>query len=90
MFFLYILFQGRFKSVDDLDPKDGRRNFSRFQGENFVKNLKLVDKITEFANNKGVTPSQLCLSWVIAQISIIYIYIYLFIYSFIYKYFKLK
>ncbi|RGB28965.1 NADP-dependent oxidoreductase domain-containing protein [Rhizophagus diaphanus] len=49
------------------EPDDIRRNFPRFQGENFNKNLELVHKFHEFANKKGVTPSQLCLAWVISQ-----------------------
>ena len=43
----------------------------RFQGESFAKNLELVNKFHEFANKKGVTPSQLCLAWVIAQVNVI-------------------
>ncbi|RGB32838.1 aldo/keto reductase, partial [Rhizophagus diaphanus] len=39
----------------------------RFQGENFNKNLELVQKFNEFASKKGITTSQLCLAWVIAQ-----------------------
>ncbi|PKC13136.1 aldo/keto reductase [Rhizophagus irregularis] len=58
---------GKYKSVDDFEPDDIRRNFPRFQGDNFNKNLELVHKFHEFANKKGVTPSQLCLAWVISQ-----------------------
>lgn len=58
---------GRYRSIDDFDASDVRRNHPRFQGENFAKNLELVDRITEMAQEKGVTPSQLALAWVLAQ-----------------------
>jgi aryl-alcohol dehydrogenase-like predicted oxidoreductase len=58
---------GRFRSFDDMDAKDYRRNSPRFQGENFQKNLELVDRVTEIARSKGVKPSQLALAWVLAQ-----------------------
>jgi aryl-alcohol dehydrogenase-like predicted oxidoreductase len=58
---------GRIRSVDDMDPDDTRRRYPRFQGENFAKNLELVDRITEIAQEKRVTPSQLALAWVLAQ-----------------------
>jgi aryl-alcohol dehydrogenase-like predicted oxidoreductase len=58
---------GRFRSVDDLAPDDYRRNTPRFQGENFQKNLELVDRVEEIANRKKCTPSQLALAWVLAQ-----------------------
>jgi len=58
---------GRFQSLDDFDPNDFRRRAPRFQGENFAKNLELVDKIKELAREKGVTPSQLALAWVLHQ-----------------------
>ncbi|MEA2490734.1 MAG: hypothetical protein QOH21_2526 [Acidobacteriota bacterium] len=56
---------GRFRSLDDLDPKDYRRNSPRFKGENFRKNLDVVERIEELAREKGVTPSQLALAWVL-------------------------
>ena len=56
---------GRFKSIDDLGPDDYRRYSPRFQGENFAKNLGLVGQIEELAAEKGVTPSQLALAWVL-------------------------
>jgi len=58
---------GRFKSFDDLPPDDNRRNFPRFQGENFQKNLDVVRKVEELAGEKQCTPSQLALAWVLAQ-----------------------
>ncbi|MFP5260626.1 MAG: aldo/keto reductase [Blastocatellia bacterium] len=58
---------GRYKSFDDLAPDDYRRHSPRFQGENFEKNLELVDRVTGMAKDKGVTPGQLALAWVLAQ-----------------------
>ena len=58
---------GQIRSVDDLEPNDVRRGHPRFQGENFVKNLELVDRVKEIAEKKNVTPSQLALAWVLAQ-----------------------
>jgi aryl-alcohol dehydrogenase-like predicted oxidoreductase len=58
---------GQFKRFEDLDKNDWRRNNPRFQGENFSKNLLLVERITEIAQNKNVTPAQLALAWVLAQ-----------------------
>ena len=58
---------GRFKSPDDLAPDDWRRNNPRFQGENFQRNLDLVHRIEEMAAEKGCTPAQLALAWVMAQ-----------------------
>lgn len=58
---------GQIKSIDDLDVADTRRNHPRFQGDNFNKNLELVEKVTEIARAKGVTPAQLALAWVLAQ-----------------------
>jgi aryl-alcohol dehydrogenase-like predicted oxidoreductase len=58
---------GAFKSLDDLPPDDYRRNAPRFQGENFARNVELVDKIKDIAAAKGCTPSQLALAWVLAQ-----------------------
>jgi aryl-alcohol dehydrogenase-like predicted oxidoreductase len=58
---------GKFKSPDDLLPDDWRRNNPRFQGENFQRNLDLVRRIEEMAEEKSCTPSQLALAWVLAQ-----------------------
>jgi aryl-alcohol dehydrogenase-like predicted oxidoreductase len=58
---------GRFRTVDDLDADDYRRNSPRFQGDNFAKNLDLVARITQLAADKGVTPGQLALAWVLAR-----------------------
>ena len=58
---------GRFKSIDDLAPDDWRRGSPRFQGENFDKNLALVERVRSLARSKGCTPSQLALAWLLAQ-----------------------
>ena len=58
---------GRFRKLDDLPPDDYRRSSPRFQGENFQKNLALVDKVTEVAREKGCTPAQLALAWLLSQ-----------------------
>jgi aryl-alcohol dehydrogenase-like predicted oxidoreductase len=56
---------GRFRTPDDLAPDDYRRFSPRFQGENFAKNLALVDLIQSLAQQKGVTASQLALAWLL-------------------------
>jgi aryl-alcohol dehydrogenase-like predicted oxidoreductase len=58
---------GRFQSPDDFEEGDFRRNNPRFQGENFQKNLELVERVKEIADEKGATPGQLALAWVLAQ-----------------------
>jgi len=58
---------GRIRSVDDLDEDDFRRHSPRLQGENFARNLELVDRVNEIAAEKGVTPGQLALAWVLNQ-----------------------
>ncbi len=58
---------GALKTFEDLAADDYRRNAPRFQGENFGKNLELVAKIEQIAADKGCTPSQLALAWVLAQ-----------------------
>ncbi len=58
---------GQLKSPDDFAEDDYRRNSPRFQGENFSKNLELVERITAIAERKGITPGQLALAWVMAQ-----------------------
>ncbi|KIJ27105.1 hypothetical protein M422DRAFT_271788 [Sphaerobolus stellatus SS14] len=58
---------GRYKSVSELEASDRRLAHPRFQEENFVKNLHVVEKIQAIADKKGVTPAQLCLAWVAAQ-----------------------
>ena len=58
---------GRFKSLDDLDANDYRRHSPRFLGENFQRNLDLVERIQEIAAEKRVAPGQLALAWLLAQ-----------------------
>jgi aryl-alcohol dehydrogenase-like predicted oxidoreductase len=58
---------GRFKKFDDIPEDDYRRHSPRFQGENFRKNLDLVEKVSEIAKRKGVKSGQLALAWVLAQ-----------------------
>ncbi|MDB5230503.1 MAG: aldo/keto reductase [Chitinophagaceae bacterium] len=58
---------GQIKRFEDLEEDDFRRHSPRFQGENFQKNLQLVDKIESLASMKGCTASQLALAWVMAQ-----------------------
>ena len=58
---------GELKTIDDLAPDDRRRIFPRFQGENFAKNLAVVERVAAIAKQKSVTPAQLALAWVLAQ-----------------------
>jgi len=60
---------GRIRRFEDLDADDYRRHSPRFQGENFAKNLALVERIEALAAEKGCTPSQLALAWVLARSS---------------------
>jgi len=61
------MLSGQIRSFEDLAPDDYRRNSPRFQGDNFSRNLELVAKVREIATEKGCTPSQLALAWVMAQ-----------------------
>jgi aryl-alcohol dehydrogenase-like predicted oxidoreductase len=58
---------GKIRSLEDLSEGDYRRNSPRFQGENFRRNLDLVYRVEEIAAEKGCTPSQLALAWLLAQ-----------------------
>ncbi|HET6588240.1 MAG TPA: aldo/keto reductase [Oleiagrimonas sp.] len=58
---------GAITSPDDFDADDYRRHSPRFQGDNFARNLALVDKVKALAADKGCTPAQLALAWVLAQ-----------------------
>jgi aryl-alcohol dehydrogenase-like predicted oxidoreductase len=58
---------GRFRKLEDLAPDDWRRQSPRFQGENFAKNLAVLDQINRIAQRKGCTPSQLALAWLLAR-----------------------
>ena len=58
---------GRFKKYEDLPEDDYRRNHPRFHGENFQRNLHLVDVVEQIAREQDVTPSQIGLAWLLAQ-----------------------
>ncbi|MFN3537036.1 MAG: aldo/keto reductase, partial [Brevundimonas sp.] len=58
---------GALRSLDDFEDGDSRKSNPRFQGENFDRNLRLVDAVKAIAADKGVTPAQLALAWVLAQ-----------------------
>jgi aryl-alcohol dehydrogenase-like predicted oxidoreductase len=58
---------GAIKTPDDFEPGDFRKSNPRFQGENFQKNLAIVDKLQQLAASKGYTASQLALAWVLAK-----------------------
>lgn len=58
---------GQLQSPDDFAPDDYRRNSPRFQGENFLKNLEVVERVKAIAAGKGITAGQLALAWVLAQ-----------------------
>jgi aryl-alcohol dehydrogenase-like predicted oxidoreductase len=58
---------GRFSSADEIGDDDFRKRNPRFAGEAFDQNMKLAAKVKEIADEKGVTPAQLALAWVLAQ-----------------------
>ncbi|GIO14918.1 oxidoreductase [Cohnella xylanilytica] len=58
---------GELRTFEDLAADDLRRWMPRFQGENFQKNVEIVDKIKEIAQEKNCTPSQLAIAWTIAN-----------------------
>src|SRR5215210_159556 len=58
---------GRFEKPEDLPEDDRRRQFPRFREENFRQNMRLVERAREVAAEKGCTPAQLALAWVLAQ-----------------------
>jgi aryl-alcohol dehydrogenase-like predicted oxidoreductase len=58
---------GELKHPDDLAENDFRRNLPRFQGENFFKNLELVEAVKTLALERGITPGQLALAWVLGK-----------------------
>jgi aryl-alcohol dehydrogenase-like predicted oxidoreductase len=58
---------GNYTRIEDFAEDDYRRFSPRFQGENFAKNLQLVDQVKQIATEKNVTPSQLALAWLLAQ-----------------------
>lgn len=58
---------GRIRDIDDLGEDDARRDMPRFQGPNFTSNLRLLGEIEGLAKEKGCTPAQLAIAWVLAQ-----------------------
>ncbi len=58
---------GAIRTPDDFEADDYRRSNPRFQGENFARNLELVDAVRDLATAKGCTPAQLALAWVLAR-----------------------
>jgi len=58
---------GEIKKFEDLAEDDYRRHSPRFQGENFAKNMQLVEEIEKIADEKGITTSQLALAWTLVQ-----------------------
>ena len=58
---------GAIRRFEDFAPADFRRRSPRFMGANFAKNLELVDAVAAMAQDKGCTPAQLALAWVLAQ-----------------------
>ena len=58
---------GQIRSADDFAEDDFRKHSPRFQGENFTRNLELVDRVKELADRKQCTPGQLALAWLLAQ-----------------------
>jgi aryl-alcohol dehydrogenase-like predicted oxidoreductase len=61
------LLSGRLTSPDDLAADDLRRDLPRFQGENLARNLAVVEQLKRLADEKGVTPSQLAIAWLLAR-----------------------
>ncbi len=58
---------GQIKKFEDLPEDDYRRQYERFQGDNFIKNVEVVTKIQELASKKGYSPAQLALAWLLGQ-----------------------
>ena len=58
---------GRFRTFEDLPADDYRRNSPRFQGDNFQRNLDVVERVEEIARRKKCSPAQLALAWLLAQ-----------------------
>ena len=58
---------GEIKSYEDIPEDDYRRNDPRYQGENFAKNMELVDVVKDIARSKNAAPGQIALAWLLAQ-----------------------
>ena len=61
---------GRYRSIEDLEEGDWRRVNPRFAGDNFQRNLDVVDKVRNIAQGRGVTPSQLALAWLLSRVNV--------------------
>ena len=61
---------GRYRSIEDLEEGDWRRVNPRFAGDNFQRNLDVVDKVRDIAQGRGVTPSQLALAWLLSRVNV--------------------
>lgn len=66
------LLTGSIRSLSDLAPEDTRRMFPRFSEENFHKNVELVDQLKTLADQKGCTPTQLVLAWLVRNDSTVF------------------
>jgi aryl-alcohol dehydrogenase-like predicted oxidoreductase len=62
---------GRIRTLEYLAPDDWRRHNPRFQGANFAKNLAIVDRVRQLASEKGCTPAQLALAWLLTKPEVI-------------------
>jgi aryl-alcohol dehydrogenase-like predicted oxidoreductase len=62
---------GRMRKLEDLAPDDWRRANPRFQDKNFAKNLAVADRVRELARDKGCTPAQLALAWLLSRAGVI-------------------
>lgn len=58
---------GQIKKIEDLDETDWRRHNPRFQGENFTKNINIVEAVEEIAQAKGIKPGQIALAWLLQK-----------------------
>jgi aryl-alcohol dehydrogenase-like predicted oxidoreductase len=58
---------GEIKTIQDLDANDFRRSDPRFQGENFARNIALVEQVKQLASKKDATPGQIALAWLLHQ-----------------------
>lgn len=58
---------GQIRRLEDLAEDDSRRQMPRFQGESFARNLELVSRVEAIAKEKGATPAQIALAWLLAQ-----------------------
>jgi aryl-alcohol dehydrogenase-like predicted oxidoreductase len=65
------LLSGKIRTPDDFAPDDFRRRLPRYQGDAFYKNLELVDKVVAIAADRGATPAQLALAWILSRRSYI-------------------